>query len=254
MQIQLINQSGDDEKFGQIIEKWQLENDPKSPFALVLEPERLVLYKTDETKLGAICVDFVSGAMAYRRKFGGGRGEAVAKAVGVKKGKLPKVLDATAGLGRDAFVLASIGCEMSLVERNPIVAALLENGLQRAYSDAEIGEFMKQRMKLLPAKTIAELDPNTEKFDVVYLDPMFPHKNKSALVKKEMRVFQSLVGEDSDADQLLTTALKLAHRVVVKRPDYAGYLAECKPHFSQTTKNHRFDIYINHEPAAFAQD
>ena len=109
-------------------------------------------------------------------------------------------------------------------------------------------------MKLVPIKTIAELDPETGKFDVVYLDPMFPHKNKSALVKKEMRVFQSLVGADLDADQLLATALKLAHRVVVKRPDYAGYLAECKPHFSQTTKNHRFDIYINHELAAFAQD
>ena len=204
--------------------------------------------------LGAICVDFVAGTMAHRRKFGGGRGEAVAKAVGVKKGKLPKVLDATAGLGRDAFVLAAIGCEVSLVERNPVVAALLEDGLQRAYQDAEIGDFMQQRMKLLPVKTIAELDPETEKFDVVYLDPMFPHKNKSALVKKEMRVFQSLVGADLDADQLLATALKLAHRVVVKRPDYAGYLAECKPHFSQTTKNHRFDIYINHELAAFVQD
>ncbi|KGQ24087.1 class I SAM-dependent methyltransferase [Gallibacterium anatis] len=254
MQIQLINQSGDDEKFRQMIEKWQLENDPQAPFALVLEPQRLALYKTDETKLGAICVDFVAGTMAHRRKFGGGRGEAVAKAVGVKKGKLPKVLDATAGLGRDAFVLAAIGCELSLVERNPVVAALLEDGLQRAYQDAEIGDFMQQRMKLLPIKTIAELDPETGKFDVVYLDPMFPHKNKSALVKKEMRVFQSLVGADLDADQLLATALKLAHRVVVKRPDYAGYLAECKPHFSQTTKNHRFDIYINHELAAFAQD
>ena len=254
MQIQLINQSGDDEKFRQMIEKWQLENDPQAPFALVLEPQRLALYKTDEAKLGAICVDFVAGTMAHRRKFGGGRGEAVAKAVGVKKGKLPKVLDATAGLGRDAFVLAAIGCEVSLVERNPVVAALLEDGLQRAYQDAEIGDFMQQRMKLLPIKTIAELDPETGKFDVVYLDPMFPHKNKSALVKKEMRVFQSLVGADLDADQLLATALKLAHRVVVKRPDYAGYLAECKPHFSQTTKNHRFDIYINHELAAFAQD
>ncbi|HAD42901.1 MAG TPA: 16S rRNA (guanine(1516)-N(2))-methyltransferase, partial [Plesiomonas shigelloides] len=81
-----------------------------------------------EPKLGAICVDFVGGTMAHRRRFGGGRGEAVAKAVGIKKGYLPDVVDATAGLGRDAFVLASIGCRVRLLERHPVVAALLDGG------------------------------------------------------------------------------------------------------------------------------
>ncbi|OBX06084.1 methyltransferase [Gallibacterium salpingitidis] len=254
MEIQLINETEQTEKFQQLIEQWQFVHQANAPFALVLTEQRLELRKIDEPKLGAIAVDFVQGTMAHRRKFGGGRGEAVAKAVGIKKGKLPKVLDATAGLGRDAFVLASIGCEVQLVERHPVVAALLADGLQRAYQDAEIGEFMQQRMKLLPIKTINELDPQQHYFDVVYLDPMFPHKNKSALVKKEMRVFQSLVGADLDADLLLDSALKLAHRVVVKRPDYANYLAEKVPHFSQTTKNHRFDIYINHELPSLGQD
>ncbi|MDA3979679.1 class I SAM-dependent methyltransferase [Gallibacterium sp. AGMB14963] len=247
MEIQLINESQQSEKFQQLIDKWQFSHYQQALFALVLTEQQLELRKTDEPKLGAIAVDFVQGTMAHRRKFGGGRGEAVAKAVGIKKGKLPHVLDATAGLGRDAFVLAAIGCQVSLVERHPVVAALLEDGLQRAYQDEEIGEFMRQRMQLLPIKTIAELDPTTDRFDVVYLDPMFPHKNKSALVKKEMRVFQSLVGADLDADALLEIALKLAHRVVVKRPDYANYLADKVPHFSQKTKNHRFDIYIANE-------
>ena len=80
-----------------------------------------VLRKLDEPKLGDVFVDFVAGAMAHRRKFGGGRGEAIAKAVGIKGAELPSVIDATAGLGRDAFVLASIGCQVRLVERHPVV-------------------------------------------------------------------------------------------------------------------------------------
>ncbi|WP_241250026.1 class I SAM-dependent methyltransferase, partial [Citrobacter freundii] len=92
----------------------------------------LELRKRDEPKLGGIFVDFAGGAMAHRRKFGGGRGEAVAKAVGIKGDYLPDVVDATAGLGRDAFVLASVGCRVRMLERNPVVAALLDDGLARA--------------------------------------------------------------------------------------------------------------------------
>lgn len=245
--IQLINQSDFPDKFQQICDKWQLTHDSNASLALVQTNQRLELRKLDEIKLGAIAVDFVEGAMAHRRKFGGGRGEAVAKAVGVKGDFLPSVIDATAGLGRDAFVLASIGCSVRLVERNSVVAALLEDGLNRAYQDAEIGEFMQQRMKLLPVRSIFELDPHFDFADAVYLDPMFPHKQKSALVKKEMRVFQHLVGADLDADQLFVPAKQLARkRVVVKRPDYAPFLAEQKPDFSQITKNHRFDVYLSH--------
>ncbi len=100
--------------------------------ALALTTEHLELRKRDEPKLGGIFVDFVGGAMAHRRKFGGGRGEAVAKAVGIKGDYLPDVVDATAGLGRDAFVLASVGCRVRMLERNPVVAALLDDGLRAA--------------------------------------------------------------------------------------------------------------------------
>ena len=106
---------------------------------------------------------------------------------------MPSVIDATAGLGRDAFVLASIGCQVRLVERHPVVYLLLQDGLNRAYQDAEIGEMMRQNMQLLDVHHIAELNPQTEGADVIYLDPMYPHKQKSALVKKEMRVFQHLL-------------------------------------------------------------
>jgi len=82
--------------------------------------------------------------------------------------------------------------------------------------------------------------------DVIYLDPMYPHREKSAAVKKEMRVFQSLVGEDLDADNLLEPALALAkYRVVVKRPSYAPPLNNKKPSTSIKMKKNRFDVYVN---------
>lgn len=216
-----------------------------APFALVLTAERLELRKLDEPALGAVYVDFVDGALAHRRKFGGGRGEAIVKAVGVKSGYLPTVVDATAGLGRDAFVLASIGCTVHMLERHPVVAALLADGLQRGYADTEIGPWLRERLFLLPLSAADGLRALPFTPDVVYLDPMFPHRRKSALVKKEMRVFQSLVGADTDADHLLPAALAVARqRVVVKRPDYAGWLDDCKPHSAIETKNNRFDLYM----------
>lgn len=244
MNIQLLCESENCGNFTALCNEKGLQHDSKSPLALVQTPTRLELRKLDEPKLGAVFVDFVSGTMAHRRKFGGGRGEAIAKAVGIKGNELPSVIDATAGLGRDAFVLAVLGCKVRLVERHPVVFLLLQDGLNRAYADPEIGGILKENLQLLPVSHIAELNPITDFADVVYLDPMYPHKQKSALVKKEMRVFQHLVGADLDADQLLQPALALSQkRVVVKRPDYAEFLANQQPHFSRETKNHRFDIY-----------
>lgn len=245
MRIQLIAQPEADVKImQQIAVRWGLQHDASALFALVLTPQHLELHKLDEPKLGAIFVDFAGGMMAHRRRFGGGRGEAVAKAVGLKGDYLPDVVDATAGMGRDAFVLASLGCRVRMLERHPVVAALLDDGLQRGYADAEIGFWLQQRLTLLHTSSIEALATLLPKPDVVYLDPMFPHKQKSALVKKEMRVLQTLVGADADADGLLLPARKLARkRVVVKRPDYAPPLADEPTSTIVITKNHRFDLY-----------
>ena len=214
-------------------------------FALHYDDQGLSLRKTDEPKLGAISVDFVTGAVAHRRKFGGGKGQSIAKAVGLNKGATPVVLDATAGLGRDGFVLASLGCKVILHERHPVVAALLYDGLQRAYNDAEIGSWMQQNMSLVFGSSHTLLAQCDSMPDVVYLDPMFPHREKSALVKKEMRVFQDLVGADNDADDLLEFAYPLASkRVVVKRPDYAPFLNNKTPSMQIKTKKNRFDVYV----------
>lgn len=245
MKIGLIDETGaGDGAFLHLAQRWGLEQDEQSTLALVLTASHLELRKRDEPKLGGIFVDFVSGAMAHRRRFGGGRGEAVAKAVGIKGDYLPDVVDATAGLGRDAFVLAALGCRVRMLERHPVVAALLEDGLRRGYDDPEIGGWLRERLTLLHVASQQALSEITPAPDVVYLDPMYPHRQKSAMVKKEMRVFQSLVGADEDADALLEPARRLAKkRVVVKRPDYAPPLAGVVTQSAVVTKSHRFDIY-----------
>ncbi|NIY84608.1 class I SAM-dependent methyltransferase [Vibrio hepatarius] len=254
MQLQLICEEPSQlEQLESIAQRWGLEHSSDSEFALVLTAGRLELRKLDEPKLGAIFVDLIGGAVGHRRKFGGGKGQAIAKAAGLNKGATPTILDGTAGLGRDAFVLASLGCKVQMVERHPVVSALLDDGLQRAKQDPEIGGWVGERMSLIHASSHTALDDLAQdesftKPDVVYLDPMYPHpenKKKSALVKKEMRVFQSLVGADLDADNLLQPALTLAtKRVVVKRPDYANWLADQKPTMAIETKKNRFDVYV----------
>jgi len=219
-------------------------NHSQLEFILQVSDQALALVKVDEPKLAPIKVDFVEGAVGHRRKFCGGRGQDIAKAVGLKHGFTPHVLDATAGLGRDAFVLASLGCKVTLIERNPVVAALLADGLSRAKLNVDVAE-IANRMTLIHQSSIEEMSL-LEHADVVYLDPMYPHKEKSAQVKKEMRVFQSLVGADLDADNLLEPALNIAeYRVVVKRPTYAGYLANKKPSTEIKMKKNRFDVYVN---------
>ena len=191
---------------------------------------------------------FVGGAVAHRRKSGGGKNQAIAKAIGLKNGNLPSVIDATAGLGRDGFVLASLGCRVTLIERQPVVAALLENGLNRAYQDPEIGEVDAAKNDIASWGKPKLINPIRHKADVVYLDPMYPHREKSAQVKKEMRLFQTLVGTDDDADELLSPALNIAQkRVVVKRPDYAEYLNQQQPSASIKTKrtDSIFILYSN---------
>ena len=216
----------------------------EAEFALQLGSGGLQLVQLAAGAAGPIRADFVAGAVAHRRLFGGGAGQAIAKAVGLQPGIRPSVLDATAGLGRDAFVLAQLGCSLSLIERHPLVAALLEDGLQRALADAQVA-LVVARMRLIHGDAIALMGEwQGEPPQVIYLDPMFPQREKSAQVKKEMRLFHPLVGADEDAPALLAAALKLAsHRVVVKRPRKAPALAGEAPGYALEGKSSRFDIY-----------
>lgn len=220
---------------------------PDSPLLLYLTAERLEL-RDMTTKVGPVYVDFVSGTLGYRRRHGGGRKQALAKAIGLKHGAMPSVIDATAGLGRDAFVLASLGCQVQMIERSPVVAALLHDGLQRAKKNPEIGPIINERLQLIYHDAQFWLLQLSEQPEVIYLDPMYPHRQKSALVKKEMRLFRALVGDDLDTAALLKTALiSASRRVVVKRPKLAPALAGRQPSFCIKSENTRFDVYNNIE-------
>lgn len=218
--------------------------DVEAEFALQVTDDGLQLQQLGADSSGPVRVDFVEGAVAHRRLFGGGSGQMIAKAVGIQPGVRPRVLDATAGLGKDAFVLASLGCNMSLIERQPIIAALLEDGLARGLRDREVGQIIAQ-MRLLTGNAIDLIRAwEGEPPQVIYLDPMFPHREKTALVKKEMRLFRPLVGDDMDAPALLEAALALAtHRVVVKRPRKAPCIDGPKPSYALDGKSSRYDIY-----------
>jgi len=189
-------------------------------------------------------VDFVSGAVNHRRKFGGGQGQMIARAAGVFPGNRPFILDATAGLGRDAFVLASLGCRVALIERSLVIHALLKDGIRRAKVDEEVREIV-ERMSLIHGDAVELMRTwDNQVPEVIYLDPMFAERKKTALVKREMRVFQQLAGNGSDAHILLETALSLAsHRVVVKRPRKAPGIFGPSPAYSIKGQSNRFDVY-----------
>lgn len=238
-----------DDQAAAIGKRFALAVDVDAELALQMTPEGLTL-GGDTAHFGhPIRVDFVGGRAAHRRRFGGGRGQLVARACGIGKGVMPSIVDATAGLGRDAFVLASLGAQVLLVERVGAIAALLEDGITRARHDPDVGEILA-RMQLQHGDATTQLAELVKQAafvpEVIHLDPMFPHRDKSALVKKEMRLFRALAGQDDDAPRLLEAALDVAsHRVVVKRPKGAPPIAGPKPHHEILEKNSRYDLYVH---------
>lgn len=224
---------------------WQADY-PECGFVLELTPDRLQLRELAPKAAGAVFVDFASAAATHRRKHGGGRGQPVARAMGFREGNVPSpVIDATAGLAGDSFVLASLGAEVWMIERSPVVAALLADGLARGRVHPDVADIVG-RMHLRFGQAAHLLSgwegPQPE---AILLDPMFPEKQKKAAVKKEMQAFKTILGGDADADALLAPARRLAKkRVVVKRPRLAPFLDAQKPHASSEGESTRFDIYM----------
>jgi len=219
-------------------------------FVVIFNEQGVSLQQTGRKAPGPIRAEFAEGSVDHRRKFGGGKGQMIAKAVGVKAGVYPKVLDATAGLGKDAFVLSTLGCEIQMLERSPVVHALLEDGLLRATrhavdADPELARIIA-RMELLAVDSqdyLAQIHDGNRP-DVIYIDTMFPDRQKTADVKKEMSAFHHVVGKDEDADLLLEKALaKANYRVVVKRPRKAPFIANNTPSYQLEGKSSRYDVY-----------
>lgn len=194
-----------------------------------------------------IHVNFAEGALAHRRQFGGGRGQAIARAIGLKHGSTPSVIDITAGLARDAYILASLGCKVILVEQSVVLYTLVQDGILRGHANEASAEVLKNFMNLVNADAILymeHMDKDTRP-DVIYIDPMYPDRKKSALVKKDMQILQHLLGKDENASLLLKTALEcVTRRVVVKRPVHAAPVSGTEPSTSISSKKTRYDVYL----------
>lgn len=224
-----------------------VQNDGKEyEFLLLCASDGLVIQKTGED-FGPIMVNFSSPAFTYRLKHGGGRRQALARAVGLKKGWQPSVIDATAGLGRDGFILAALGCHVHMLERSRILSVLLKDALLRGMQSEQVAEIIKNRLLFTNIDSrdfMKKLQPHDYP-DVIYLDPMYPERTKSSLVKKEMRILRDLTGDDLDAAELLEIAKGcVLNRVVVKRPRLAIHLGGMAPSHKITGKTSRFDVYL----------
>lgn len=215
-------------------------------YLVVFEENRIGITPSESAHAKTFYLDFASSRLQYRLKTASKQNELLAKAIGLKKGRsTPSVVDATAGLGQDACILATLGATVRLLERSPVLALLLHDALSRLEPIT-----VRERMTLIEADSINWLQmsakDSTFAADVIYLDPMFPHRTKSAAVKKEMRMLRELVGEDLDANRLFAAALACpVSRIVVKRPARAPFLiAEVEPTFSVKGRANRFDVYI----------
>lgn len=191
-------------------------------------------------------IDFLCKKTRYRIKQASLRKEWLARAIGFKPQAHPKIIDATAGLGQDSLILAALGFEITLLERSEPLYRLLQNAIQRAKQDTEMAP-IAGRLTLIQTDArewLSQLE-DEQKPDVIYLDPMFPERKKSAQVKREMQILQSLLGKEEGSDDLLKMAITCAlSRVVVKRPRLAPYLAALAPSFQIRGKTSRFDIYL----------
>lgn len=187
----------------------------------------------------ALTIDFIGGKAGFRRRAGGK--ELIIQAVGIKPDRPLRILDATAGLGRDSFVLAAHGAQVLACERHPLLAAMLADGLARARAHPDTAA-------IAAAITLHAGAAQTQfsaTFDVIYLDPMFPSRQKSAAVKKDLQILQYLLADAPAQDEaaLLKQALAHAKRVVVKRPRHAPKLAELPCSGSIEGNSTRFDLY-----------
>jgi 16S rRNA (guanine1516-N2)-methyltransferase len=223
-------------------------------FQIVTIGEKKCLVTTQAPERIVVTIDFLSGASGHRFLYGQeGRNSLLGRACGLHLYGACDVLDLTAGLGGDGFVLASLGCTVTLVERNFLLWQLLEDGLTRLRTAAEErGDenliSIASRLALMHADgvdLVKSPDLQSVGSSVVYLDPMYPARKKSALVKAEMQALSALLGKEDDAAELLAPALSIASkRVVVKRMLKAEYLSGLKPHHSLYGKTTRYDIYM----------
>ena len=220
----------------------------KTDFFLVVTPHYLGLQAANEKMQRPFFIDFTHGTQFYRREHATLKSEMLARTLGIKPQDNALIVDATAGLGKDGFILAALGFRTILLERSPVLYVLLKDAIARANLHT-LTTAATERLQLVHTDSVAWLTQYAqsaqEPISVVYLDPMFPPRQKSAAVKKDLSLLQRFLPQTHDQEQLLRAALACAtKRVVVKRPRLAEPLADLKPHHSLVGNSSRFDVYL----------
>ena len=219
----------------QLASRLGLAINAEAAYQLQLTPERLVL-------LCPQCKPQYADFMRtnWQNRHDQGKKQGIIQACKPKPGM--SILDVTAGWGRDAALLASFGAQVSMVERNPVMAVLLEDALNYASRhDAK-----PLSLTLIQADSrdyLQQLLPDSYP-DVIYIDPMHPGRDKSALVKKDLQWLQHWLGPDLDALSLLEISrCRAREKVVLKWPQKQKPLQP--PTYSVAGKTVRFDVYVN---------
>lgn len=234
---------------------------PSDFYGLILHVDQngLSLSSSENPGASPTRVDFSDDALQYRLQTSK-RSAGLLKAIGLDKYSLPlRVMDATAGLGTDAYIMAAMGCDVTMFEKSAVIATLLQDGLARgqASADAAVRNHLS-RLSLNFADAGDYLDliikgpdcmPHSsnldQKPDVIYLDPMFPPRQKSAKVKKDMALLQKILPINDDIESLLDKALTSAtKRVVLKRPGKQSKQASPKPDFQVPGKSCHFQVFL----------
>jgi len=164
-----------------------------------------------------------------------GRKLALARACGVRAGL--RVLDGMAGLGLDGMTLATLGCDVLMVERERLLAELLVDAIERVRGRIDIAGNAAHRLA-----DVREVLKEGHRFDTVYLDPMFPARDKHALPRKSAQVLSALLGAaDDDLPAIVADSIPLAARVVVKRRRHDAAIG--RPDWQILGRSVRFDVY-----------
>ncbi|MEG3640909.1 class I SAM-dependent methyltransferase [Magnetococcus sp. PR-3] len=214
-----------------------------TPLLLWVGRDGYALKSGDQKRQNPITAKLTAGAIPPSGPESWVRGQPLARAVGIKGSNLPSVLDATAGLGGDGWLMARMGCEVILAERVALMALLLSDGLQQAKRDPERHD-VAQRLTLHTNDARQVMQTLPDPVEVIYLDPMFPHEGKGSLPRKAMVALRQLAGDDQDLPELFDQAMATAQRrVVLKRPLKAPLLTQAKPNFQLKGRSTRFDVY-----------
>lgn len=186
--------------------------------------------------------DFTS--MLPRLKKDNLRNELIVKAATIKGMDKITVLDATAGMGEDSLLLAAAGFFVKLYEKDHVIASLLRDAMEKADDVAALG-IAVNRMELFEEDSIAAMNNLKEPVDVIFLDPMFPERQKSGLIKKKFQLLQQLEAPCNDEEELLNAAINAnPQRIIIKRPLKGEFLAGKAPSYSVKGSGIRYDVII----------